>query len=391
MNYEQILGKTARSIPPSGIRRFFEIVEEDPDAISLGVGEPDFVTAWEIRDAAIKSLQKGYTAYTSNSGLKRLREEISDYLFSRFGVKYSPNEVMVTIGASEAIDLSLRALLNAGEEVLVPDPSYVSYCPAIALAGGVAVAIACNSQNGLKPTPQSIEAAITEKTKAVILPYPNNPTGAVLKKDELEAICAVIKKHNLIAISDEIYAELTYSGRHVSVAAISGMGERTVLISGFSKAFAMTGWRVGYVCAPAEILGAMLKIHQYTIMCAPTMSQYAALAALTTGKENGFAAVEEMRDKYDMRRRFVVNAFNEMGLECSEPSGAFYAFPSVKSLGLTGEQFAEQLLREKHVAVVPGDAFGAAGKEHVRCSYATGMAQLNEAMRRISEFVAARK
>ncbi len=391
MNYDEILGKTARSIPPSGIRRFFSIVEEDPDAISLGVGEPDFVTPWEIRDAAIKSLQKGYTAYTSNSGLKRLREEICDYLSSRFNAKYSPDEVMVTIGASEAIDVSLRALLNAGEEVLVPDPSYVSYCPAIALAGGVAVPIACTPENGLKPTPQAIEAAITKKTKAVILPYPNNPTGAVLRKDELEAICAVIKKHNLIAVSDEIYAELTYSGRHVSVAAINGMLERTVLISGFSKAFAMTGWRVGYVCAPAEILGAMLKIHQYTIMCAPTMSQYAALAALVTGKESGFAAVEEMRDKYDMRRRFVVNAFNEMGLRCSEPSGAFYAFPSVKSLGLTGEQFAEQLLREKHVAVVPGDAFGEAGREHVRCSYATGMAQLSEAMRRIGEFVASRK
>lgn len=391
MNYDEIIGKTANSIPPSGIRRFFGIVEEDPDAISLGVGEPDFVTPWEIRDAAIKSLQKGYTAYTSNSGLKRLREEISEYLFSRFNAKYSPDEVMVTIGASEAIDLSLRALLNAGEEVLVPDPSYVSYCPAIALASGVAVPIACSPENGLKPTPQAIEAAITKKTKAVILPYPNNPTGAVLNKAELEAICAVIKKHNLIAISDEIYAELTYSGRHVSVAALDGMAERTVLISGFSKAFAMTGWRVGYVCAPAEILGAMLKIHQYTIMCAPTMSQYAALAALVTGKESGFAAVEEMRDKYDMRRRFVVNAFNEMGLQCSEPSGAFYAFPSVKSLGLTGEQFAEQLLREKHVAVVPGDAFGAAGKEHVRCSYATGMAQLSEAMKRIGEFVASRK
>lgn len=391
MNYDEIIGKTAHSIPPSGIRRFFGIVEEDPDAISLGVGEPDFVTPWEIRDAAIKSLQKGYTAYTSNSGLKRLREEISEYLFSRFNAKYSPDEVMVTIGASEAIDLSLRALLNAGEEVLVPDPSYVSYCPAIALASGVAVPIACSPENGLKPTPQAIEAAITKKTKAVILPYPNNPTGAVLNKAELEAICAVIKKHNLIAISDEIYAELTYSGRHVSVAALDGMAERTVLISGFSKAFAMTGWRVGYVCAPAEILGAMLKIHQYTIMCAPTMSQYAALAALVTGKESGFAAVEEMRDKYDMRRRFVVNAFNEMGLQCSEPSGAFYAFPSVKSLGLTGEQFAEQLLREKHVAVVPGDAFGAAGKEHVRCSYATGMAQLSEAMKRIGEFVASRK
>ncbi len=391
MNYDRFLGKTARAIPPSGIRRFFGIVEDDPDAISLGVGEPDFVTPWEIRDAAIKSIQKGYTAYSSNSGIKPLRAEIAEYLDARFGVRYSPDEVIVTIGASEAIDLSLRALLNAGDEVIVPDPSYVSYCPAIALAGGVAVPVACTPESGLKPTPQTLERAITPKTKAVILPYPNNPTGTVLTREELNTLCEVIIRHNLIAISDEIYAELTYDAVHTSVAAINGMRERTVLISGFSKAFAMTGWRVGYVCAPAEILSVMLKIHQYTIMCAPTMGQYAALAALTAGKADGYAAVEDMRNKYDMRRRYVVESLNDMGLPCPTPHGAFYAFPFVGSLGMTGEEFAETLLREQHVAVVPGDAFGEAGKYHVRCSYATGMPQLKEAMRRMREFAVARK
>ncbi len=391
MNYDRFLGKTARAIPPSGIRRFFGIVEDDPDAISLGVGEPDFVTPWEIRDAAIKSIQKGYTAYSSNSGIKPLRAEIAEYLDARFGVRYSPDEVIVTIGASEAIDLSLRALLNAGDEVIVPDPSYVSYCPAIALAGGVAVPVACTPESGLKPTPQTLERAITPKTKAVILPYPNNPTGTVLTREELNALCEIIIRHDLIAVSDEIYAELTYDAAHTSVAAINGMRERTVLISGFSKAFAMTGWRVGYVCAPAEILSVMLKIHQYTIMCAPTMGQYAALAALTAGKADGYAAVEDMRNKYDMRRRYVVESLNDMGLPCPTPHGAFYAFPFVGSLGMTGEEFAETLLREQHVAVVPGDAFGEAGKYHVRCSYATGMPQLKEAMRRMREFAVARK
>ena len=391
MNYDRFLGKTARAIPPSGIRRFFGIVEDDPDAISLGVGEPDFVTPGEIRDAAIKSIQKGYTAYSSNSGIKPLRAEIAEYLDARFGVRYSPDEVIVTIGASEAIDLSLRALLNAGDEVIVPDPSYVSYCPAIALAGGVAVPVACTPESGLKPTPQTLERAITPKTKAVILPYPNNPTGTVLTREELNALCEIIIRHDLIAVSDEIYAELTYDAAHTSVAAINGMRERTVLISGFSKAFAMTGWRVGYVCAPAEILSVMLKIHQYTIMCAPTMGQYAALAALTAGKADGYAAVEDMRNKYDMRRRYVVESLNDMGLPCPTPHGAFYAFPFVGSLGMTGEEFAETLLREQHVAVVPGDAFGEAGKYHVRCSYATGMPQLKEAMRRMREFAVARK
>lgn len=391
MNYDEVLSKTARAIPPSGIRKFFSVVEDIPDAISLGVGEPDFVTPWEYRDAAIKSLQKGYTAYTANSGLKRLREEIVDYQSSRFGVKYAPEDVIVTIGASEAIDIALRALLNPGEEVLVPDPSFVSYAPLIALAGGVAVPVECLARNGFKPTAEAVERAITPRTKAIVLPFPNNPTGTVLTCDELRALCAPIVRHNLIAISDEIYAELTYGAPHVSVPSIEGMRERTVLVSGFSKAFAMTGWRLGYLCAPRELVTVMLKIHQYAIMCAPTMGQYAALAALTSGKADGFAAVEDMRAKYDMRRRFVVSELNGMGLTCPDPGGAFYVFPDVSSTGMTGERFAETLLKEKHVAVVPGDAFGSAGKYHVRCSYATGMTQLSEALGRIGEFVAAHK
>ncbi|MDE6398583.1 MAG: aminotransferase class I/II-fold pyridoxal phosphate-dependent enzyme, partial [Clostridiales bacterium] len=373
----RILSKTARNIPPSGIRKFFSVVEDIPDAISLGVGEPDFVTPWEIRDAAIKSLQKGYTAYTANSGLKRLREEIAHYNKTRFAACYDPDEIVVTVGASEAIDIALRALLDPGDEVLVPDPSFVSYAPLIALAGGVAVPVACKAENGFKPTPQALEGAITPRTKAVILPFPNNPTGTVLTREELQALCAPVIAHDLIAISDEIYAELTYGQPHVSVAAIEGMRERTALVSGFSKAFAMTGWRIGYVCAPKELITVMLKIHQYAIMCAPTVGQYAALAALTSGKSDGYAAVEDMREKYDMRRRFIVSELNDMGLTCPEPHGAFYAYPDVSATGMTGEQFAENLLREKHVAVVPGDAFGLAGKYNVRCSYATGMAQLS--------------
>ncbi len=387
MDYDKILSRAAREIPPSGIRKFFSVVEDDPEAISLGVGEPDFVTPWEIRDAAIKSIQKGYTAYTSNSGLKRLREEISEYQQTRFNARYCPDEIIVTIGASEAIDITVRAIVNRGEEVLVPDPSFVSYSPVITLAGGVAVPVACSMENGFKPTAEALEAAISPRTKAVILPFPNNPTGTVLNCAELSALCEVIKKHNLIAITDEIYAELTYGESHVSAAALNGMRERTVLISGFSKAFAMTGWRIGYVCAPREIVSAMLKIHQYAIMCAPTAAQYAALAALSCGKETHYAAVEEMREKYDMRRRFMVSELNAMGLSCPEPSGAFYVFPSIKSTGLTGGEFAEKLLKAKHVAVVPGDAFGSAGKYHVRMSYATGMNKITEAIKRIGEFV----
>ena len=389
MNYDKIINKTVASIKPSGIRKFFDIVAEMPDAISLGVGEPDFVTPWEIRDAAIKSIQKGYTAYTSNRGLLSLREEIHQYLKSMFALSYDPvSEILVTIGASEAIDLSLRTVVEYGDEVLVPEPSYVSYMPNIALVGGVAVGVKTDMQHDFKLTKEAIESCITEKTKAIIIPYPNNPTGAIMTKKELEEILPVIKKHNLIVISDEIYAELTYGGKHTSIASLSGMRERTLVISGFSKAFAMTGWRVGYLAAPKEILSAMVKIHQYTIMCASTMSQHAAVAALSTGRQDDYASVREMCEKYDMRRRFLVSAFNEMGLSCFEPKGAFYAFPCVESTGLSGDEFAEKLLKTKKVAVVPGSAFGENTKNFVRCSYATSMNQLVEAAQRIKEFVA---
>ena len=388
MNYEKAINKTVAGIKPSGIRKFFDIVAEMPDAISLGVGEPDFVTPWEIRDAAIKSIQKGYTAYTSNWGLLPLREEISEYLKTLFSLSYDPkNEILVTIGASEAIDLALRTVVEHGDEVLVPEPSYVSYMPNISLVGGVAVGLKTDMSHEFKLTKEILESAITPKTKAIIVPYPNNPTGAVMSDRELDEIIPVIKKHNLIVISDEIYAELTYGGRHVSIASKKGMRERTLVISGFSKAFAMTGWRVGYLAAPKEFMAAAVKIHQYTIMCASTMSQHAALAALSTGRQNGYAAVKEMCEKYDMRRRFLVSAFNETGLKCFEPRGAFYVFPYVGGTGLSGDAFAEKLLRSQKVAVVPGSAFGSNTKDFVRCSYATSMNLLVEAAERIKKFV----
>ena len=388
MNYDKVINKTVRDIKPSGIRKFFDIVAEMPDAISLGVGEPDFVTPWEIRDAAIKSIQKGYTAYTSNWGLLQLREEISLYLKELFSLKYDPkNEILVTIGASEAIDLCLRTVVEQGDEVLVPEPSYVSYMPNIALVGGVAVGVKTDMAHDFKLTKEALESKITPKTKAIIIPYPNNPTGAVMTKRELEEIIPVIKKHNLVVISDEIYAELTYGSRHVSVASLPSMRERTLVISGFSKAFAMTGWRVGYVAAPKEFMAAAVKIHQYTIMCASTMSQHAAVAALSTGRQNGYASVKEMCDKYDMRRRFLVSAFNEMGLECFEPRGAFYVFPYVGGTGLSGDEFAEKLLRSQKVAVVPGSAFCESTRDFVRCSYATSMNSLVIAAERIKRFL----
>lgn len=387
MNYEERINKRVRDIKPSGIRKFFDIVSEMPDAISLGVGEPDFVTPWHIRDAAIKSIQKGYTAYTSNMGLLELRREISGYLKNRFDLRYNESEIIVTVGASEGIDLSLRTLVGDGDEVLVPDPSYVSYQPNVAITGGTAVPVKTHMEDGFKLTPAALEAAITPRTKAVILPYPNNPTGAILTKAELEALVPVILRHDLFVISDEIYAELTYGSRHVSIASLPDMRERTVVISGFSKAFAMTGWRLGYVCAPLPILGAMFKIHQYTIMCAATPSQYGALAALTEGKQNAYEAVADMRNQYDMRRRFLVSEMNRIGLACCTPHGAFYIFPCVRSTGLTGAQFAEKLLRSKHVAVVPGESFGESGTDFIRCSYAASMARLTTAMQRIEAFV----
>ncbi len=381
------LCERAKKLQPSGIRKYFDIVETMPDAISLGVGEPDFVTPWDIRSAGIRSLQRGYTQYTGNRGLKELRELISRYLNARFSVDYSPEQTVVTVGASEGIDLVLRAVCEAGDEILLPDPAYVSYAPIVSLCGGVPVSVRCTAENGFILTPEALETAITPKTKAVVLAYPNNPTGGIMTKEELLRITPVIEKHDLLVISDEIYAELTYGEKHCSVATLPRMKERTALLGGFSKAFAMTGWRIGYVCAPSELDSAILKIHQYTMLCAPRMSQHAAVAALSGGLEDGFASVERMRREYDMRRRFLVRSFNDLGLCCFEPRGAFYAFPSVESTGLTGDEFAGRLLEEEHVAVVPGDAFGACGKYHIRCSYATGMEQLTEAVERIARFL----
>ncbi len=384
---KNFVNKRAASLQPSGIRKFFDIVQKMEGAVSLGVGEPDFVTPWDVRDAAIRSLQRGYTQYTGNRGLPELRSLISRYLAERFSVNYPPERTIVTVGASEAIDLALRAVCDDGDEILIPEPSYVSYAPAVTLAGGTPVAVKCVAGNDFILTPDLLEKAITPKTKAVIIAYPNNPTGAVMTKEQLEALVPVIEKHDLLVISDEIYAELTYIGRHVSIASLGNMAERTVLINGFSKAFAMTGWRVGFVCAPAEIDAAMLKIHQYTILCAPQMSQRAAVAALKNGFDDGFATVEEMREEYGRRGRFLVNAFNSLGLKCFRPKGAFYVFPSVESTGLDGESFANGLLEKYKVAVVPGSAFGSAGKNFVRCSYATSMQQLTVAIERITDFI----
>lgn len=384
---KDFLNQRVKDLKPSGIRKFFDIVSEMKGAISLGVGEPDFITPWHIRNAAIRSVQRGYTQYTGNRGIPKLRELISRYLFERFSVSYPADNVIVTVGASEGIDLVLRAICEVGDDILVPEPSYVSYFPCVHLSGANAVPVKCVRENGFIVTPEMLESSITPRTKAIILPYPNNPTGGIMTKEQLEAIVPVIKKHDLLVISDEIYAELTYGGKHVSIASFEGMRERTVLISGFSKAFAMTGWRIGYACAPAALDAAMLKVHQYTMLCAPRIAQHAAVAALSGGFADGFSSVAQMRAEYDRRRRFLVGAFNDMGLTCFEPRGAFYAFPCVAATGLTGEQFAERLLREEQVAVVPGDAFGICGGAHVRCSYATGMDELREAIARIARFV----
>ena len=383
----EFVSRKAKNIKPSGIRKFFDIVAERKDVISLGVGEPDFITPWEIRDAGIQALKKGYTQYTSNKGLPLLRKEISSYLKDSFSVDFSADETIITVGASEAIDLVLRATVDDGDEVLIPDPSYVSYKPCVELNGGVAVPVPCDGANGFKLTPEMLESVITEKTKILIFPYPNNPTGGVMEKEYIEKIIPVILKHDLLVVSDEIYAELTYGKAHVSIASFSELKDRVVLIGGFSKAFAMTGWRVGYVCAPESITAAMLKIHQYAIICAPIFSQHAALAALKRGKEDGFSSVKEMREEYDRRRKFMFKTFNDMGLNCFEPKGSFYIFPSVKETGMTGEEFATKLLESKKVAVVPGNAFGEFGKYYVRCSYAYSMKNLAEATERIAEFI----
>lgn len=377
----------ARSLQPSGIRKFFDIVRETEGAISLGVGEPDFVTPWPIRAAAINSLQRGYTQYTANRGMKPLLELITRYLEERFSLSFDPAHILVTVGASEAIDLILRACIEPGDEILLPDPSYVSYAPCVQLSDGIPVRVECKEENGFKLTAELLEKAVTKKTKAIILTYPNNPTGAVMEKDSLEKIAAVIEKHDLLVITDEIYAELTYGGKHTSVATLPRMKERTVYIGGFSKAFAMTGWRLGFVCAPEALDDAMFKIHQYSVLCAPITAQHAAIEALKDGFSDDFSAVEEMKASYDKRRRFVLGALRDVGLSCFEPKGAFYAFPSAAASGMTGEELANRLLKEEKVAVVPGSAFGSFGSAHIRLSYATGMSALSEAFDRIAHFM----
>lgn len=381
------VNKRVSALKPSGIRKFFDLAAGKDDIISLGVGEPDFITPWNIRDAGISALKRGYTQYTSNKGLPRLREKISEYLKKRFNVKFSAEQTIITVGASEAIDLVLRTIVDVGDEILIPDPSYVSYAPCVELAGGVPVSVETDGKNGFKLTPENLEKAITNKTKALIFPYPNNPTGGVMEKEFIEKIIPIILKHDLLVISDEIYAELTYGQKHCSIASFSQMQDRVVLINGFSKAFAMTGWRVGYVCAPTNLMQNMLKIHQYAIICAPIFSQYAALEGLQLGLYDNFSSVEQMKEEYDNRRKFMFNAFSKMGLSCFEPKGSFYIFPCIKSLNMTGEEFAVQLLEQKKVAVVPGSAFGEFGKYYVRCSYAYSMKNLLEAIEKIKEFI----
>ena len=373
------------ALKPSGIRKFFDIVSEMEDVVSLGVGEPDFDTPWAIRDEGIYSLEKGRTFYTSNAGLKQLREQIALYLHRRFSLNYDPmKEIFVTVGGSEGIDMAFRAMLNPGDEVLVPQPCYVSYVPCVELAGGRVVPIPLKAENQFRLTAQELLDAVTEKTKILVLPFPNNPTGAVMEREDLEKIAEVILEKDLYVLSDEIYAELTYTGnRHVSIAELPGMAERTIVINGFSKAYAMTGWRLGYACGPKEIIAQMIKIHQYCIMCAPTTSQYAAVTALRDCDDE----VARMREAYNMRRRFLMYAFDEMGLPCFEPFGAFYVFPCIREFGMTSEEFATKLLQEEHVAVVPGDAFGDSGEGFIRISYAYSIDNLKAALKRIDHFI----
>ena len=378
------LSKMVETIKPSGIRKFFDIVSEMKDAISLGVGEPDFDTPWHIRDEGIYALSKGKTFYTSNAGLKELREEICNYLKRTQNIQYNPlKEVIVTVGGSEAIDIGLRAIVNAEDEVIIPQPAYVSYEPCTILAGAKPVIINLKAENEFRLTAEELENAITDKTKVLILPFPNDPTGAIMEREDLEKIAKVIKKHDIYVMSDEIYSELTYKGEHVSIASIEGMQERTILINGFSKAYAMTGWRLGYACGPESIIKQMTKIHQFAIMCAPTTSQYAAVEAL----KNGEADVKMMRQAYNQRRRFLLNAFKEMNLECFEPFGAFYVFPCIKEFGMTSEEFATRFLEEEKVAAVPGNAFGESGEGYLRISYAYSLDNLKIAMERFKRFV----
>lgn len=384
IDYSKILSETVVGIKPSGIRKFFDIANTMQDVISLGVGEPDFRTPWQIRSAGIRSLEKGQTRYTSNRGLEALRDELARYVERKYSVVYNPtSDILVTVGGSEAIDAAIRAIVNPGDEVIIPQPSYVCYEPITRLAGGVPVIIKTKAENDFKITPSELLEKITDRTKALILPYPCNPTGAIMEKEDLEAIASVLRERDIIVISDEIYSELTFGSSHTSIASIPGMKERTILINGFSKAFSMTGWRLGYACGPSEIMKQITKIHQFAIMCAPTASQHAACEALRACDEE----VEKMKEEYDVRRKIIVKGFSDLGLSCREPKGAFYAFPSIKSTGMTSDEFCERLLYSKKVAIVPGTAFGEGGEGFVRASYCYSVNHIKEALRRIGEFL----
>jgi aminotransferase len=381
---QDYLAPLVRDIPPSGIRKFFDLVSGSKDIISLGVGEPDFSTPWHVREACVYSLERGKTKYTPNSGIPELREAIAEYLYDQFHVAYEPkDEVLVTVGGSEAIDLALRALITPGDEILIPEPCYISYSPITTIGGGKPVGIETFAKHNFKLQAADLKAKITPPSKVLILCYPSNPTGGIMTYEDLLPIAKVVQEHDLIVISDEIYAELTYENKHVSIASLPGMRDRTILVSGFSKAFAMTGWRMGYACGHPDLISAMTKIHQYTVMCAPTMGQVAALEAL----KNGLEEKDRMVESYNQRRRLVVKGFSEIGLECHEPQGAFYAFPSIASTGLSSDEFAQRLLYEAKVAAVPGHVFGLGGEGFIRCSYATSVSQLNEALERIGNFV----
>ena len=384
MNYDQIISQKIQNIKPSGIRKFFDILEEMTDAISLGIGEPDFVTPWHIRDAGIYSLERGHTKYTSNAGMLELRREIANYLRRRFDLEYDyTNQILVTVGGSEAIDLALRVLVNPGDEVIIPVPSFVCYGPLTEMAGGVPVYVELTAENGFRLTPEQLKAAITPRTKALVLPFPSNPTGGIMERRDLEAIAQVLEDNDIMVISDEIYAELTYGQRHVSPANLTQLYDRTVVVNGFSKIHAMTGWRMGYVCAPQPVVAAMTKLHQFGIMSAPTTSQYAAIEAMRSGDED----IAHMREEYDSRRRYLVENLNRIGLDCFEPKGAFYVFPCIRSSGLSSEEFCERFLREEKVAVIPGTAFGAGGEGYVRACYASSMRDLTESISRLDNFL----
>ena len=378
------LSQRVRSLSPSGIRRFFDLLSTMDNVISLGVGEPDFVTPWRIREAAIYSLEKGYTMYTSNFGLLELRQEISRYLNGRYDLSYDPtNQVIVTVGVSQALDLVMRAILDPGDEVIIPEPTYVSYVPCVSLAEGIAVTVPTHMENSFRVQPADIEARITPRTKAILMGYPNNPTGTVMPRLEMEQIADIVRRHNLLVISDEIYERLVYGVDHVCFASLSGMADHTIHLGGFSKSYAMTGWRVGYACSTPEIIEAMMKVHQYTLLCAPIQGQMAAIEALRSGD----GPVEEMREEYDRRRHLMVRGLNRLGLSCLEPQGAFYTFPSIQGLGMTSDEFAERLLLEERVALVPGSAFGPSGEGYVRCCYAVSTNEIEEALERIGRFV----